>query len=70
MSVDLRLVAARVAGGTSTCETSTLKFDSFRFRAIQTAIALGGAVVSNPIAKNTTLRSGVAAANSTASRGE
>ena len=59
-----------IAGGTSTCETSTLKFASFRFRAIQTAIALGGAVVSKPMAKNTTLRSGFAAARFTASSGE
>ncbi len=59
-----------IIGGTSTCETSTLKFVSFRFRAIQTAMALGGAVVSKPMAKKTTLRSGRAAARLTASSGE
>ncbi len=34
------------------------------------ALALGGAVVSKPMAKNTTLRSGLAAARLTASSGE
>ena len=38
--------------------------------ASQTAIALGGAVVSKPIAKNTTCRCGLAAARFTASKGE
>ncbi len=33
---------AVIAGGTSTCETSTLKFVSRRRCASQTAIALGG----------------------------
>ena len=59
-----------MTGGTSTWETSTLKFDSRRLRAIQTAIAFGGDVVSKPIAKNTTCRSGLAAARFTASSGE
>ena len=61
---------AVITGGTSTCETSTLKFVSRRLRASQTAIALGGAVVSKPMAKKTTLRSGLAAARFTASSGE
>ena len=61
---------AVIAGGTSTCETSTLKFVSPRFRASQTAMALGGAVVSKPMAKKTTWRSGLAAARLTASSGE
>ena len=61
---------AVIIGGTSTCETSTLKFVSRRFRASHTAIALGGAVVSKPMAKNTTLRSGRDAARLTASSGE
>ena len=61
---------ALIAGGTSTCETRTLKFASFRFFAIQTAIALGGAVVSNPMARNTTFRPGFAEARFTASSGE
>ncbi len=61
---------AVIIGGTRTCDTSTLKFVSRRLRAIQTAIALGGAVVSKPMAKNTTLRSGLAAARFTASSGE
>ena len=61
---------AVITGGTSTCETSTLKLVSLRRRASHTAIALGGAVVSNPMAKNTTRRSGFAAARLTASSGE
>ena len=59
-----------IIGGTRTCDTSTLKFVSCRFFASQTAIALGGAVVSKPMAKNTTFRSGRAAARLTASSGE
>ena len=39
---------ALIAGGTSTCDTSTLKFVSFRLCASHTAIAFGGAVVSKP----------------------
>ena len=61
---------AVIIGGTSTCDTSTLKLVSRRLCAIQTAIALGGAVVSKPMAKKTTLRSGFAAARFTASSGE
>ena len=47
-----------------------LKFVSPRRLASQTAIALGGAVVSKPMAKKTTSRSGLAAAIVTASIGE
>ncbi len=61
---------AVMAGGVSTCETSTEKLVSPRLCAAATAMALAGAVVSNPIAKNTTARSGLAAASFTASRGE
>ncbi len=57
-------------GGTRTCETSTLKLRSRLLRAIQTAMALAGAVVSKPIAKNTTWRSVRSAARFTASSGE
>jgi len=39
-----------------TCATSWLKFVRLRFFASHTAIAFGGAVVSNPTAKNTTFR--------------
>ena len=53
-----------------TCETNTLKFVRPRRCASQTAIALGGAVVSNPTAKNTTFFSGNLAARFTASSGE
>ncbi len=61
---------AVIIGGTSTWETSRLKFLSPRFFASQTAMALGGAVVSKPMAKNTTCRLGLAAASCTASSGE
>jgi hypothetical protein len=43
---------------------------SFRRRACHAAIALAGAVVSKPIAKKTTCRSGWAVASRTASSGE
>ncbi len=59
-----------MAGGTRTCDTSALKFVKRRRRACQTAMALAGAVVSKPMAKKTTWRSGLAAARFTASRGE
>ena len=59
-----------MAGGTVTCETSTLKFLRPRLWAIHTAIAFGGAVVSKPMAKKTTFLSGLAAARFTASSGE
>src|SRR5436309_221002 len=49
---------AVIAGGTRTCETSRLKFCTPRRRASQTAMAFAGAVVSKPIAKKTTRRSG------------
>ena len=60
----------RIAGGTSTWETSRLKFCNPSRFACSTAIACAGAVVSNPIAKNTTWRSGLFRASSTASVGE
>ena len=61
---------ASIAGGTSTWLTSIEKFRSPRSRAWWTAIALAGAVVSNPTPKNTTSRSGFSAAIVTASSGE
>ena len=61
---------AVIAGGTSTCETSTQKFLSPRRLACQTAMALAGAVVSKPIAKKTTLRSGFCCGDLQASSGE
>ena len=61
---------ARIAGGTSTCETSTEKFFSPILAAWATAIALAGAVVSKPTARNTTWRSGCCWASATASIGE
>ena len=51
-----------IAGGTSTCETSTEKFLMPCCAACQTAIALPGAVVSKPMAKKTTFLSGLARA--------
>jgi hypothetical protein len=59
-----------MAGGTSTWLTTTLKLRSPRRCASSTAIALAGAVVSKPTAKNTTSRSGRCAATRTASIGE
>ena len=48
-----------MAGGTSTCETSTEKFfEPELLRPGTTAMALAGAVVSKPTAKKTTCRSG------------
>ena len=61
---------ASIAGGTSTCETSSEKFFSPAAAACKTAIAVAGAVVSKPTAKNTTSRSGCFAASFTASSGE
>ena len=58
-----------MAGGTSTCETSTEKFSRPRRAAWTTAMALAGAVVSNPTAKKTTWRSGFFRARATASIG-
>jgi hypothetical protein len=59
-----------MAGGTRTWETRRLKLDSPCRRACQAAIALAGAVVSKPMAKNTTRRRGFAAATRRASSGE
>ncbi len=53
-----------MAGGTVTCETSTLKLLTPSSRARHTAIAFAGAVVSNPTAKKTTCLSGVRIASS------
>ena len=61
---------SRMAGGTSTCETSMEKFVRPCRFACHTAIALAGAVVSNPMPKKTTCRSGFSAAILTASIGE
>ena len=61
---------ASMAGGTRTWLTSIEKLVSPRSRAVRTAMALAGAVVSNPTPKKTTSRSGSDAAMSTASRGE
>ena len=61
---------AVIAGGVSTCEASTEKFARPRFFASETAMALAGAVVSNPMAKKTTGRLGFASATFTASSGE
>jgi hypothetical protein len=60
---------AAIAGGTSTCETSIEKFVTPSRRAVWTAMALAGAVVSKPIAKKTTRRPGFSRAIRTASRG-
>ena len=50
---------AFIAGGTRTCETSTAEVGEPARSASQTAMALGGAVVSKPIAKKTTWRCGI-----------
>ena len=62
--------SAVMAGGTSTWLTSTLKLSRPPRAASATAMALAGAVVSKPTAKNTTCRSGLARAMRTASSGE
>jgi hypothetical protein len=62
--------SATIAGGTSTCETSTLKLSIPRRAASATAIAFAGAVVSKPTAKKTTCLSGFVAAILSASSGE
>ena len=59
-----------IAGGVSTCDTSSEKFRRPRFFANDAAIAFAGAVVSNPMAKKTTARLGLEAASFTASSGE
>ena len=61
---------AVIAGGTSTCDTSSEKLVMPSRRATCTVIALAGAVVSNPMPKNTTCLSGLSAAIRTASSGE
>ena len=61
---------ALIAGGTVTWDTSTLKLRTPSSRARHTAIALAGAVVSNPTAKKTTCFSGFRMAISSASSGE
>jgi hypothetical protein len=61
---------AVIAGGTSTWETSMLKFRSFFRRASRAAMAFAGAVVSKPMAKNTTSRPGFCSAMERASSGE
>ncbi len=61
--------SAVIAGGTRTCETSTLKLSMPRRAASATAIAFAGAVVSKPTAKKTTWRSGLASAILSASSG-
>ena len=61
---------AAIAGGTSTWETSSEKLVMPSRRAMCTVIALAGAVVSKPIPKNTTSRSGFCRAMVSASSGE
>ena len=61
---------AMIAGGTRTWATSNAKLVTPRRLACITAIALAGAVVSKPTAKNTTVFSGLRRATSRASRGE
>ena len=59
-----------IAGGTSTCETSSEKLVTPRDFAWCTAIAWAGAVVSKPTAKKTISRSGRCSARASASSGE
>jgi hypothetical protein len=59
-----------MAGGTSTCDTSIEKFARPCRRAWKSAIALAGAVVSNPIPKKATRRCGFSRAMRSASSGE
>ena len=61
---------AAIAGGTSTCETSSEKFSMPSRLAWYTVIALAGAVVSKPMPKNTTCLSGCSRATVSASSGE
>ena len=61
---------AEIAGGTSTWDTSIEKLLTPSRFAWCTAMALAGAVVSKPMPKNTTCRSGFSRAIRTASRGE
>ena len=59
-----------MAGGTSTCAASNEKLRSPSRFACHTDMALAGAVVSNPMPKNTTGRDGFSRASFTASMGE
>ena len=59
-----------MAGGTSTCATNMVKLCIPSRSACHTAMALAGAVVSNPTAKNTTSREGFNRARFNASSGE
>ena len=59
-----------MAGGTSTCETSSEKFRRPCCLAWSTAMALAGAVVSKPTAKKTTSRLGILPRELQASSGE
>ena len=61
---------AAIAGGTSTWDTSSEKFSMPSRFAWYTVIALAGAVVSNPMPKNTTCLSGLSRAIVSASSGE
>ncbi len=61
---------AAIAGGTSTCETSSEKFSMPSRLAWWTVIALAGAVVSKPMPKKTTWRSRLSRARFSASSGE
>ncbi len=64
------LSTASSAGGTSTCDTSTVKLPTPARFAWNTAMALPGAVVSKPTAKNTTCLAGFSVAILSASSGE
>ena len=59
-----------IAGGVSTWLHSTLKFATPRRTASSTTSAVGGVVVSKPMAKNTTSRAGSRSASLSASAGE
>ncbi len=61
---------ASIAGGTRTWDTSRLKLRMPSFFAWYTVMALGGAVVSKPMPKNTTWRCGFSWAVFRASSGE
>jgi hypothetical protein len=61
---------ASIAGGTSTWDASNEKLCSSCWSAWKTAMALAGAVLSNPTAKKTTSLEGFSLAILTASRGE
>jgi hypothetical protein len=62
--------SAMIAGGVSTWLQCTLKLVRPRALACCSATAVGGVVVSKPMAKNTTCRSGWARATVSASRQE